>query len=270
MKDFSDSIQLVWDQTKQGSNGSTGAGLLPVIQTTGLEQVLFPVISRRRTAANAGTTKSLVSELILCLSLAQILGTILRLIFPKRMSFFNTTIRSGWLILMMTITACSSSVPVEIRQELSNAPSVAQLRNNPGAYIAQRVRWGGMILKTENKQNTSWLTVIAYPLSDSGVPLASARSPGRFIAIVNEFLDPLVFSRDRFITVKGDFFKTATLMVGEYPYLYPLIEVDHYYIWPEKQEPYYADYPPYWGYDPWYYPGYPWRYPHRHHLHRHY
>jgi outer membrane lipoprotein len=181
----------------------------------------------------------------------------------------NTTIRSGWLVLILLMAACSSSIPVEIRQTLVNAPGVALVRGQPDSYLSQQVRWGGMILETENKQNSSWLTIIAFPLSDRGEPQTSARSPGRFIARVDEFLEPLVYGRDRLITVKGSFSKTEMLMVGEYPYLYPVIDVEHYYLWPVKQVPHYVDYPPYWRYDPWYYPGYPWRYPYRYPGHRH-
>ena len=179
------------------------------------------------------------------------------------MMLINTTIRSGWLVLILLMVACSSSIPVEIRQTLVNAPGVAQVRGQPDSYLSQQVRWGGMILETENKQNTSWLTIIAFPLSGNGGPQTYAASPGRFIAEVDEFLEPLVYSRNRLITVRGSFSKTETLKVGEYPYLYPVIEVDHHYLWPQKQEPRYVDHPPYWLYDPWYYPGYPWRYPPR-------
>ncbi len=185
------------------------------------------------------------------------------------MMLINTTIRSGWLVLILLMAACSSSIPVEIRQTLVNAPGVAQVRGQPDSYLSQQVRWGGMILETENKQNSSWLTIIAFPLSDRGEPQTSARSPGRFIARVDEFLEPLVYGRDRLITVKGSFSKTEMLKVGEYPYLYPVIDVEHYYLWPVKQVPHYVDYPPYWRYDPWYYPSYPWRYPYRYPGHRH-
>ena len=169
----------------------------------------------------------------------------------------------------MLMTACSSSIPVEIRQSPINAPDLAQVRDQPSSYIAQPIRWGGMILETENTQNASRLTVIAFPLSDNGEPQTRAQSPGRFIAIVDKFLEPLVYSRDRLITVTGNFFKTETQNIGEYPYLYPLVEVDHYYLWPEKRVPYYPDYPPYWRYDPWYYPGYPWHYPPDYRVPRH-
>jgi len=168
--------------------------------------------------------------------------------------------RSGWIVLILLVTACSSSVPLEIRQALPDAPGVEQLREQPASYVAQQVRWGGKILQTDNRQDASRVTVIAFPLSGKGEPQTSAASTGRFIAIVDGFLEPLVYGSDRLITVRGRFLETESRQIGEYPYLYPLIKVDHYYLWPIKQPPRYYDYPPYWGYDPWYYPG---RYPHR-------
>jgi outer membrane lipoprotein len=133
------------------------------------------------------------------------------------------------------------------------------------------VRWGGVILDTENRQDTSSLTIVAFPLKDSGEPLVSDTSTGRFIAKFDEFLEPTIFSRDREITVTGKLMKTKTLDVDEYAYEYPVVQVEHHYIWPVRKDPAYSDYPRYWWYDPWYpYPYYyPVYYPHYPHHHRH-
>jgi outer membrane lipoprotein len=176
------------------------------------------------------------------------------------MKLIKQTIRSGWFTLIVLLSACSSHIPPEIRQPLEGAPSVAQVRDRADTYLSQRVRWGGVILNTENKLNASWLTIVAFPLDDEGEPGDYAdQSPGRFIAIVDEFLEPTVYNSDRQITVIGNLLRTETLKIGEFPYEYPVVQVEHYYLWPPKPEP--ADYPPYW-YDPWYNPYYPWQYPH--------
>ena len=163
------------------------------------------------------------------------------------------------------MSACSSHIPPEIRQDLDGSPSVTQARDNADAYLSQKVRWGGVILNTENKHNASWLTIIAFPLSDTGKPRDASQSPGRFIAIVDEFLEPMVYSPDRKITVTGTLLRTETLKIGEFPYEHPIIQVDHYYLWPAEPAPADYDYPPYWWYDPWYDPWYgpyhPWHYP---------
>ncbi len=187
--------------------------------------------------------------------------TMWRPLFPEIMKFTHPAIYSAWLLLIVTMSACSSHIPAVIQQPIEGAPAIGEVRDKADVYIAQRVRWGGVILDTENKPDNSSLTIVAFPLNDDGEPQVSDHSSGRFIAIVDEFLEPLVFSREREITVIGKLLETQTLDVGEFAYDYPMIEVEHYYIWPVKEDPVYDDYPPYWWYDPWYpYPYY--HYPH--------
>ena len=174
------------------------------------------------------------------------------------MAYIKPIIYSGWFALIMLISACSSHIPVEIRQPLDGAPGVAQVRDQSNTYLSQKVRWGGVILDTENKLNASWLTIVAFPLDDQGEPGSPNQSPGRFIAIIDKFLEPTVYNSDRQITVIGSLLRTETLQVGEFPYEYPVIQVEQYYLWPAKAEQ--MIYPAYW-YDPWYNPYYPWQYP---------
>ena len=175
------------------------------------------------------------------------------------------------LLLIVSMTACSTHIPPEIKQPIEGAPGIGEVRDSADAYISKKVRWGGVILDTENKQDASSLTIVAFPLNKDGEPQVSDQSTGRFIAVVDAFLEPTVFSRDREITVTGTLLKTQTLNVGEFAYEYPVVQVKHYHIWPEKADPTYADYPPYWWYDPWYpyYPFYyPYYYPHHPHHYR--
>ena len=180
------------------------------------------------------------------------------------MKLKHPVIHAGWLVLVLSFTACSTNIPPEIRQPLEGSPGVREVHANVDAFVSQKVRWGGVILGTENRQDTSRLTIVAFPLSDNGEPRVSDQSSGRFIAIVDEFLEPTVYSSDREITVTGRVLKTETLKVGDFAYEYPVIQVEQYHLWPEKTDPVYVDYPPYWWYDPWYpyYPYYP--YYHRH------
>jgi len=161
------------------------------------------------------------------------------------------------LALSMLLTACSSHIPAEIKQPVEGAPDILKTQLNPGQHSGQNVRWGGTILHVENKQDTSWLSIVGFPLNSYGRPLKSAESTGRFIAIVDEFLEPIVYTNDRQITFSGTFIKTESRKVGEYSYDYPVIEVEHYYLWPVVTTPD-ANHQPYWWHDPWYDP---WYYP---------
>ncbi len=159
------------------------------------------------------------------------------------------------LISAMTVialSACSSNIPLDISQEVNDAPSFSQIQKQPESYLDQPLRWGGTILKTENKQGSSWITIVAFPLSDSGRPMESDQSPGRFIAVVDDFLEPLVYTKDRELTVRGRLLRTEAIKVGDYPYQYPVLQVDSYHLWAKKPEINQINTPYFWPYYPYY------------------
>lgn len=170
-----------------------------------------------------------------------------------------------WLFFTtLILSSCASNIPKDIRSDLEGAPTLAQVHAQPDAFLSQRVRWGGKILKIENKQNASTITVVAFSLNSYGRPENTDQSPGRFIATVNQFLEPELYSKDREITVTGPLQKSVTQNVGEFAYNHPVVQVDNYYLWPVRQE-IEPDYMNHWWHDSWYNPYYPWPYPH--HLH---
>lgn len=171
------------------------------------------------------------------------------------------------LCLSVFVSACSSNIPLEISEPVEASPELSQVRANPEAFLSQKLRWGGVILSSENRENTSRLVIVAFPLNGKTRPRIDRTSPGRFIAIVDEFLEPLVYSSEREITLIGKLVGTEVSKVGEFDYEYPLVEVDSFYLW--RPRPKTVDYnPPYYRpyYNP-YYPFYPWPYyrPHWHH-----
>ncbi|MGD8614043.1 MAG: Slp family lipoprotein [Gammaproteobacteria bacterium] len=170
--------------------------------------------------------------------------------------------------MSLLLSACASSVPLEIREAPADNPTFEQVSKAPQDYRDREVRWGGGILETENRQESTRVTVLARPLGSDGRPEDTDDSPGRFIAIMPEFLDPMVYSEDRRLTVTGRLLGTETDKVGEFSYTYPVVEVRHHYLWPRETTrayppPYYRY--PWWYYDPWYYdpwyrPWYPYWY----------
>lgn len=166
----------------------------------------------------------------------------------------------GFVTGFSLLTACASNVPEVIKTAPPNNPGLEQVREQPLEYMSQSIRWGGIILETENTQHETWLTLLALKLNSVGKPVISDNSVGRFIAIVPQFLEPAVYARDRMLTVRGKVLRVETRQIGEFSYQYPVIQVEHHYIWPKETEPSYYDNPPWW-YDPWYGPYYPYYHP---------
>jgi len=169
------------------------------------------------------------------------------------------------LLLTLLLGACASQVPKGIREAPADSPSLQQLRTQASDYLGRPTRLGGTIVATDNREDATWLTVLGLPLYKGGAPRSSDDSAGRFIAIVPAFLDPQIYAPDRQVTVTGTVLRTEAGKVGEYPYSYPVIQAEVWYLWPEPAEPPYGYPYPGW-YDPWYYDTwYPYnhRYPYR-------
>ncbi len=171
-----------------------------------------------------------------------------------------------YLSLVFLIAGCQSSVPLEIREPLLGAPSIAQVQENPKANKGKRVRWGGVIASVENRSTDTWVEVVSKVLGDEGRPLPDDVALGRFFARVSGFLDPAVYQADREITVYGIVEDEVKRNIGEKPYSYPTVKSERLYLWPMYRREAYGYYPdPYW-YDPFYYPYryWPYRYWRRH------
>jgi outer membrane lipoprotein len=180
----------------------------------------------------------------------------------------------------LLLAGCASQVPLLIRQGPADSPTPAEVRVHPGDYRGRTVRWGGLLIATGNLAQATRLTLLARPLTRDGEPALGDASLGRFIAIVPAFLDPQVYATDRLVTVTGTVLGSETARVGDHAYIYPLVEAQAWYLWPEPEAPYGYPYPwwydpwygPWWygsWYDPWYSPWYyPRWYPHHHRPHK--
>ena len=169
------------------------------------------------------------------------------------MIFTNPAFRLVWLVLALLTSACSSNIPIEIRQAPVGAPSVSQVRDQPLAHTSKAVRWGGRILKVVNDKHVSKLTIVTFPLFRDGKPQSDKPSTGRFIATADYFLEPQEYKVDKLITINGDFSHTETIDIGEYPYVYPVINIKHAYLWPKEIVRDHSHYPAYWYHNPWHY-----------------
>jgi outer membrane lipoprotein len=164
------------------------------------------------------------------------------------------------LLLLALLTACASQVPVAIREPIAGAPDVQSARAAKAELIGRRVRWGGVIARVENRKQDTWIELVDRPLASGGQPSDSDNSGGRFIARIPGFLDPVTYAKHREMTVTGVLAESITRPVGDYPYRYPVVDVDSYYLWAKPSPPAYPYYyDPFW-YDPWYAPR--WYLPH--------
>ena len=128
-----------------------------------------------------------------------------------------------------------------------------QVSVNPDSYAGETVIWGGHILENQAGQAETRLIILHTPLSLNQKPKSRETTQGRFIAVINEYLDPAVYSQDRMVTVAGELNGSDESFQADGYGPYPVLRVQEIHLWTPSRGhyPYHDPYP--WFYDPYYY-----------------
>jgi outer membrane lipoprotein len=161
---------------------------------------------------------------------------------------------------LLALSACTS-IPEQIEgsfQEISPA------RVEPSVF-GSNVRWGGVIVGSTAKDSQSCLEILSHDLDKYLRPKLEDSTAGRFIACQPGFLDPMVFTAGREITVTGTIERIELRKVEDFDYHYPVLAIDDLVLWQKRKvvmryrgvggpfyDPFYGPY-----FSPWYgRPGY--------------
>jgi outer membrane lipoprotein len=157
------------------------------------------------------------------------------------------------MFVVIFASSCASPIAKKYRQEAAPGLTFPMVLEDPAAYKGSVVIWGGTIIRTvDNRQAGSDVFVLQSPLGSTDKPEAADYSQGRFIGVSPSFLDPLVYSKGRKITVAGVVAGKREVAEGGRTYAYPVVTVEQLYLWPRYVPyyyggPYYYDwYAPYW------------------------
>ncbi|RUO59565.1 starvation-inducible protein [Pseudidiomarina insulisalsae] len=143
-----------------------------------------------------------------------------------------------WLtaIAALSLGACSM-VPDELAVvENTNLVEYATALENPQQATGKMARWGGVIAQVRNNNDGTIVEVVNYPLNSYGRPVATDSSDGRFRAMIDGFIDPMVYEKGRFVTFTGVIGEPVEDKIDEFPYLFPTLNVTGKYLWKEVDE----------------------------------
>ncbi len=159
-------------------------------------------------------------------------------------------------IISFFLSSCAHVISKDIRKIAVKDVTFKKILKNPDVYVDNVFILGGIIARTTNTKYGTEIEVVQTPIDRFGDIIDKDISEGRFLAITPRQLDPLIYKKDRKITLAGRLIGSSIKLLGELEYSYPLFEINEIYLW--KQERYYYIYRPgytypYW-YDPFYYP----------------
>ena len=158
------------------------------------------------------------------------------------------------LIAVLIVTSCAPVLHQDyMKRGIFNA-DLSELKRNPNLNDGQLFIFGGVIASTTATREGSLIEGIYVPVNSRGYLKGLYGGNGRFRAIYRgrEFLDPLIFSEKREVTLAAEFLGTRKGKIGELDYIFPFFEIKEVYLWEEirQRDYYYYYYPP----QPFYYP----------------
>ena len=137
------------------------------------------------------------------------------------------------LLFIALLAACSTSKP-SLFATSANDITYQQLTQYVDQFQHEMVRWGGVIVDVENAEDRARLTVVHFPLTRYGKPITSENSDGRFVVLSERFLDPIIYSKGKLITVIGQVDGFETQQVDRRTLTLPIILLQENHLWPEN------------------------------------
>ncbi len=126
------------------------------------------------------------------------------------------------------------------------------VHNTPELFIGQEARFGGRVVAVKNEPGQTRLEIANMPLTESAKPILGAPSNGRFVAYVNQFLEPVDY-QGRFITLVGNLAASESGKIGSVPYDFVVLKATGLQRWNISQQIIYPMGPPIW-FGPGFYP----------------
>jgi outer membrane lipoprotein len=167
-------------------------------------------------------------------------------------------------VVALGLTGCVAVLSSQIRQRADRSIVFERLYAAPEAYSGRLVILGGEIVRLWNVPTATWLEIAHRPLDAEEQPILTAHSTGNFLVRYEHYLNPLVYSAGRVVTVAGQVVGPYIDTTGARQDAPPLLAGVEIYLWP--QTAIVEVYPSawlWWEWDPWY--GGPWLWPpHRH------
>ncbi|WP_404399717.1 Slp family lipoprotein [Idiomarina seosinensis] len=145
--------------------------------------------------------------------------------------------RYGIMVLAALFLAGCSMFPDPIATENEDAlVSYQSAAENSEQVVGERARWGGVIADVRNGDEMTIVEMVHFPLKSWGRPVVSDDTQGRFLVLVDRFLDPQVYKQGRSLTALGTIRAAQSGKIDDYTYTYPVLEADGVYLWEKPKE----------------------------------
>jgi outer membrane lipoprotein len=145
-------------------------------------------------------------------------------------------IQSYSLLLLFGFVLGCASISPELRENADSSLPLKEVQENPDAYKGKIVLWGGHIIQAlPQKDGTTLIEVLKWPLGWWDEPRETVAFHGRFLILLKGQVDPSVYKKGKRITVageiKGEIQGNKINELSDPTYRYPVILSQELHVW---------------------------------------
>lgn len=100
------------------------------------------------------------------------------------------------------------------------------LEQTEGTETIAKVLWGGVVLSSANTTGGTEIEVLSYPLDYLQRPDAMLPPGGRFLVVVDDYVETADFETGRRVTALGTVAGTETGRIGKSNHRYPVLKLE--------------------------------------------
>jgi len=139
--------------------------------------------------------------------------------------------------IALILTSCAGGISQQARSQVTYTGPFNSVQMQPETHKGETVMWGGKIIKTLTKNGSTEMVILQLELTGQGYPKDSDQSQGRFLVRSSKFMDPAIYPEGTLITVVGRVEVSETRLIGEMPYVYPVITAIEMKKWAPGENP---------------------------------
>jgi outer membrane lipoprotein len=136
----------------------------------------------------------------------------------------------------LLLQGCTYAISPAVADKADRTIPFEKLQADPEVYKGKLLILGGTIAQTTNIKQGTLIEVVQKRLDYWGKPERTKETGGRFFLFYRGFLDPMVYSPDRDITVAGEVLGISSPMLGDKQYDYPVVLSKELKLWERERQ----------------------------------
>ncbi len=142
-------------------------------------------------------------------------------------------------LITLLFQGCSYAISRSMTAQADKTITFEMLQTDPDIFKGKIIIIGGTIEQINNTKQGTLIEVIQKPLDYWGKPRRTNRTGGNFLIFYPGYLNTMIFTPDRQVTVAAEIEGTRFKALGEKDFTYPIVLAKELKLWEQDSQAWY-------------------------------